>query len=83
MITSEIVLYSVPGSPYGRAVLATLEEKGPTYRLSPIAPGTARSEPHVSCHPFGRVPVLEHDGFMLYETRPFCAISTGCCQAPA
>jgi glutathione S-transferase len=26
-------------------------------------------EPHISRHPFGRVPVLEHDGFMLYETQ--------------
>lgn len=24
-------------------------------------------------HPFGRVPVLIHDGFVLYETRAICA----------
>ncbi len=28
-----------------------------------------RSEEHLSRHPFGRVPVLEHDGFSLYETQ--------------
>ncbi|HET6305562.1 MAG TPA: glutathione S-transferase family protein [Rhodopila sp.] len=66
---SEIIVYSVPGSPYGRSVLATLEEKGARYRLSPVQPGAAKSEPHVSRHPFGRVPVLEHDGFTLYETQ--------------
>ncbi len=66
---SEFTVYSIPGSPYGRAVLATLEEKGAGYRLSPVAPGTFQSEPHVSRHPFGKVPVLEHDGFMLYETQ--------------
>jgi glutathione S-transferase len=66
---SDIIVYSVPGSPYGRAVLATLEEKRASYRLSPVAPGTLRNEPHVSRHPFGKVPVLEHDGFMLYETQ--------------
>jgi glutathione S-transferase len=49
--------------------MATLEEKGASYRLSPVAPGTFQSEPHISRHPFGRVPVLEHDGFMLYETQ--------------
>jgi len=65
----EFVVYSIPGSPFGRAVLATLEEKGAAYRLSPVAPGTMRSEPHISRHPFGRVPVLEHDGFMLYESQ--------------
>jgi glutathione S-transferase len=65
----DFIVYSVPGSPFGRAVLATLEEKGASYRLLPVAPGTMRSEPHISRHPFGRVPVLEHDGFMLYESQ--------------
>jgi glutathione S-transferase len=64
---SQLIVHSIPGSPYGRAVLATLAEKGAAFRFSPVAPGTFRSEPHVSRHPFGRVPVLEHDGFMLYE----------------
>jgi|SRR5712671_630258 len=66
---SQFIVHSVPGSPFGRAVLATLEEKAASYRFSPVALGTARSEPHLSRHPFGRVPVLEHDGFMLYETQ--------------
>jgi glutathione S-transferase len=66
---SEFIVHSVPGSPFGRAVLATLEEKGSSYRFMPVAPGSAKSEPHISRHPFGRVPVLEHDGFMLYETQ--------------
>jgi glutathione S-transferase len=66
---SELIVHSVPGSPYGRAVLATLVEKGANYRLSPVALGAFRSEPHISRHPFGRVPVLEHDGFVLYETQ--------------
>ncbi len=66
---SEFIVHNVPGSPFGRAVLATLEEKGASYRLSPVAPGTLRNEPHISRHPFGRVPVLEHEGFMLYETQ--------------
>jgi glutathione S-transferase len=66
---SEFIVYNLPGSPFGRAVHATLEEKGSPYRFSPVAPGTNRIEPHISRHPFGRVPVLEHDGFMLYETQ--------------
>jgi glutathione S-transferase len=66
---SSFTVYSIPGSPFGRAVLATLEEKGAPYRLSPVAPGTFRSPEHLARHPFGRVPVLEHDGFMLYETQ--------------
>ena len=67
--TPEFVVHSVPGSPFGRSVFATLEEKGAPYRLAPVAPGANRSEPHVLRHPFARVPVLEHAGYMLYETQ--------------
>jgi glutathione S-transferase len=66
---SEFTVHSIPGSPFGRAVLATLEEKGASYRLAPAAPGTLRSPQHLARHPFGRVPVLEHNGFSLYETQ--------------
>jgi len=66
---SQFIVHSIPGSPYGRAVFAILEEKGARYRLAPVPPGTFRSEPHISRHPFGRVPVLDHDGFVLYETQ--------------
>jgi glutathione S-transferase len=66
---SDFIVYSIPGSPFGRAVLATLEEKGAPYRLSPVAPGAFKSPEHLARHPFGRVPVLEHDGFRLYETQ--------------
>jgi glutathione S-transferase len=66
---SQFIVHSIPGSPFGRSVLATLEEKGASYRLSPVAPGTFKSPEHLARHPFGRVPVLEHDGFRLYETQ--------------
>jgi len=66
---SEFVVHTVPGSPFGRAVLTTLEEKRTPYRLAPVAPGALRSAEHLVRHPFGRVPVLEHDGYSLYETQ--------------
>ena len=66
---SEFIIYSVPGSPYGRAVLAAMEEKGAHYRFVSVSITTTRAEPHIYRHPFGRVPALEHDGFMLYETQ--------------
>src|SRR5581483_7500450 len=66
---SNFVVHSIPGSPYGRAVLATLIEKNAAFRLVPVAPGSMKSQPHLSLHPFGRVPVLDHDGFQLYETQ--------------
>jgi glutathione S-transferase len=66
---SDFIVHSVPGSPFGRAVLAALEEKGARYRLAPLTPGAAKSPEHLARHPFGRIPVLEHDGFSLYETQ--------------
>jgi glutathione S-transferase len=46
-----------------------LEEKRAPYQLAPVVPGTLRSPQHLSRHPFGRVPVLEHGDFRLYETQ--------------
>jgi glutathione S-transferase len=66
---SEFIVHTIPGSPFARAVLATLEEKAASYRVAPVAPGTFQSPQHLVRHPFGRVPVLEHDGFVLYETQ--------------
>ena len=66
---SEFVVHSIPGSPFGRTVMAALEEKGASWRLSPVAPGTMRSPEHLARHPFGRIPVLEHGDFRIYETQ--------------
>ena len=66
---SEFTVHSIPGSPFGRSVLAMLEEKQAPYRLAPVAPGSMKTPEHLALHPFGRVPVLVHDGFKLYETQ--------------
>ena len=66
---SDYLVHVVPGSPFSRSVLATLEEKGAPYRLVPVVPGTLRAPQHLSRHPFGRVPVLEDGDFRLYETQ--------------
>ncbi len=66
---AEFIVHTIPGSPFARAVLATLEEKGASYRVAPLAPGAVRQPEHLSRHPFGRMPVLDHNGFILYETQ--------------
>jgi glutathione S-transferase len=66
---SEFTVHSIPGSPFGRAVMALLEEKAASWRLSPVPPGGIKSPEHLARHPFGRVPVLEHNDFRLYETQ--------------
>jgi glutathione S-transferase len=63
------VIHMVPGSPFGRAVAATLEEKGAPWRVAPIHPGALKAEPHLKRHPFGRMPVMDHGDFTLYETQ--------------
>jgi glutathione S-transferase len=66
---NEFVIHSVPGSPFGRAVMAALEEKGAAYRLSAVASRSLRTPEHLARHPFGRVPVLDHGEFRIYETQ--------------
>lgn len=66
---TDFTLYGVPGSPYLRAALITLEEKGADYRVAAIPPGSGRSEPYVGLNPFGGIPTLKHDDFVLYETQ--------------
>jgi glutathione S-transferase len=68
-MTSSMIVHGVPGSPYVRAALLTLEEKGAEYEFAAMALGTLKQQPHLSRHPFGRIPALEHDGWMLYETQ--------------
>lgn len=65
---SDFVVHTIPGSPFARSVMATLIEKGAPWRLAPLSPGAHRADPHLSRHPFARMPVIEHGDFTLYET---------------
>jgi glutathione S-transferase len=66
---NEFVIHSIPGSPFGRAVLLALEEKSARYRLAAVASGAFKTPEHLARHPFGRVPVLDHGDLRLYETQ--------------
>jgi glutathione S-transferase len=62
-------LYGPGYSTYARAARLALEEKGVDYDLVEvdfIAAGMP--DEHLARHPFSKVPALEHDGLMLYET---------------
>lgn len=63
-------LYGLERSVYTRIARLALEEKGVAYSLHEteiFGPDGVPPE-HVARHPFGRIPVLEHEGFLLYET---------------
>ncbi len=66
---TDFTVHTIPGSPFARAVMIALEEKGLPWRLSPLSPGQARQPAHLARHPFGRMPVIEHGDFTLYETQ--------------
>ncbi|MBV9622152.1 MAG: glutathione S-transferase [Gammaproteobacteria bacterium] len=65
----EFIVHGIPGSPYVRAALLSLEEKGADYHLAVMQFGTLKQEPHLSRHPFRRIPAFEHQEWTLYETQ--------------
>ncbi len=64
------IIYGIPQSTYVRTVRLLLEEAGIEYDLKPvdIFNGETKSAQYLAKHPFGKVPTLEVDGEILYET---------------
>jgi glutathione S-transferase len=63
-------LYNYYQSAYGRIVVIILTEKGLPCEREEINPFAEDISPeYLKLHPFKRVPVLQHDDFILYETR--------------
>src|SRR5579862_870186 len=61
------IVYGPAGSTYVWSTRMALAEKGIAHDL--VEFGEYRQPPHLSRHPFGKVPAFEHDGFELYETQ--------------
>lgn len=62
---SDPVLYGAEYSVYTRIARLALMAKGVPYRFEIVDVFAADADR--SRHPFGKIPVLEHDGFRLYE----------------
>lgn len=65
-----VQLFGLERSVYTRIARLALEEKGVPYALREVeifGPGGVPDE-HRRRHPFGRIPVLQHGEFVLYET---------------
>ena len=68
---AEMTLWGFDASTYVRTVKMVLAEKGVTdFSQVPlnVLAGEPKSPEHLARHPFGKVPVLEHDGLRILET---------------
>lgn len=65
-----VKLHYHPFSTYSRRVVIALIEKRIAHELVTVdmAARKHREEPYLSLNPYGRVPTLEEDGFVLYES---------------
>jgi glutathione S-transferase len=63
------IIYGSARSTYVWSARLALAEKGVTHELVEVPFGAHREEPHLSRHPFAKIPAFEHDGFALYETQ--------------
>ena len=68
---SDMTLWGFDGSTYVRTVKMVLAEKGVTdFKQVPlnVLAGDPKTPEHMKRHPFGKVPVLDHDGIRILET---------------
>jgi glutathione S-transferase len=64
-----LILHGYHYSVYNRIARLALAEKGVAYERAEVNPfDPAVPAAYLALHPFGRVPTLVHDGFVLYET---------------
>jgi glutathione S-transferase len=70
-MTNQITLWGFSGSTYVRSIRMLLAEKGVSdYEQIPVdvLKGEPKQPDHLALHPFGKVPVVEVDGFRVIET---------------
>ena len=64
---SRVVLHGFPLSTFVNVVRLALTQKGVRFEFRDLE-AEMGGPAHLALHPFARAPVLEHDGFRLYET---------------
>jgi glutathione S-transferase len=66
----DLTLYGFDASTYVRTVRMLLAEKQAAYSLVPVnvLTGETHKPEHLARHPFGKVPVLDHDSLRIIET---------------
>lgn len=63
-----ITIHGVFGSPFVRTIRIALDEKDVAWAWAPFQLGEHKQPPYLALHPFGKIPAIVDDGFVLYET---------------
>jgi glutathione S-transferase len=79
MTMSELMLIGAPQSSFVRTTRMALEEKGVAYTLVPVAPHSPEAN---AIHPFGKIPVMRHGDFTLFESRAIIAYADRAFSGP-
>lgn len=80
-----VILHGAGYSVYVRIARLALIEKGIAHEHREVDIFAEGGPPpdHLERHPFGKIPALEHDGFVLYETTAICRYADEAFDGPA
>ncbi len=67
-----VILHGYSYSVYNRVARLALELKGVSYDKIEVNPFSHIDPAYLKLHPFGRVPVLSHGSFNIFETVAIC-----------
>jgi glutathione S-transferase len=79
---AQVTVYGFPLSTYVNVIRLVLVHKGVSFEFHDLE-GEMGGPTHLALHPFGRVPILDHDGFKLYETTAIAAYVDEAFTGPA
>jgi len=79
---SDVTVYGFPISTYVNVVRLVLTHKGVPFEFHDLEPEMGGPS-HLALHPFGRVPILDHGGFRVYETAAIAAYVDEAFTGPA
>jgi glutathione S-transferase len=77
-----VLLHGFQVSTFVNVARLVLHEKGVPFKFVDLAP-EMESARHLALHPFNRVPILEHDGFTVYETSAIATYIEEAFEGPA
>lgn len=80
---SKPLVIGFPQSSYVWTTRAALAAKGIDYDFKPMMPPENRSPEHLALHPWGKVPVFQHDDLTLYETTAIASYVDNALDGPA